>query len=93
MANDGPLADSFLFLFLSMIIIAASLYLPEHIMTMLSRAWFYYAGDDTVAARGASGTSNGAIPGGLAAGSSGQGMEGALPRMPGQDVMDLLGTL
>ena len=30
-----------------MIIIAASLYLPEHIATVLSRAWFYYAGDDT----------------------------------------------
>ena len=43
MANS----DSFLFLFLSMIIIAASLYLPEHIATVLSRAWFYYAGDDT----------------------------------------------
>jgi len=38
--------DSFLFLFLSMIIIAASLYLPEHITTIASRAWFYYAGDD-----------------------------------------------
>ena len=29
-----------------MIIIAASLYLPEHIATVASRAWFYYAGDD-----------------------------------------------
>lgn len=29
-----------------MIIIAASLYLPEHIATVLSRAWFYYAGDE-----------------------------------------------
>ena len=29
-----------------MIIIAASLYLPEHITTIASRAWFYYAGDD-----------------------------------------------
>ena len=29
-----------------MIIIAASLYLPEHIATVLSRAWLYYAGDE-----------------------------------------------
>lgn len=31
-----------------MIIIAASLYMPEHITTIASRAWFYYAGDDAV---------------------------------------------
>lgn len=29
-----------------MIVIAASLYLPEHVATMLSRAWFYYAGEE-----------------------------------------------
>ncbi|KAI9852609.1 MAG: hypothetical protein M1824_001850 [Vezdaea acicularis] len=38
--------NSFLFLFISMIIIAASLYLPQHIMTIASRAWFYYAGEE-----------------------------------------------
>ncbi|KAI9677659.1 MAG: hypothetical protein M1817_006614 [Caeruleum heppii] len=38
--------NSFLFLFLSMIIIAASLYLPQHITKIASRALFYYAGDD-----------------------------------------------
>ncbi|KAI9789885.1 MAG: hypothetical protein M1835_001352 [Candelina submexicana] len=38
--------DSVLFLILSMIIIAASLYLPEHIATIANRAWFYYAGDE-----------------------------------------------
>lgn len=41
--------NSFLFLFISMIIIAASLYLPEHVVNMWYRAWFYYAGDDTAA--------------------------------------------
>lgn len=41
--------DSFLFLFLSMIIIAASLYLPSHMTTIASRAWFYYAGDESTA--------------------------------------------
>lgn len=32
-----------------MIIIAASLYLPTHITTIASRAWFYYAGDESMA--------------------------------------------
>ena len=35
-----------------MIIIAASLYLPEHVMKMASRAWFYYAGDETAVGPG-----------------------------------------
>ena len=38
-------SDSFLFLFISMIIIATSLYLPSHISTMASRAFYYYAGE------------------------------------------------
>ncbi|CAZ81397.1 unnamed protein product [Tuber melanosporum] len=38
--------NSFLFVFLSMLILAASLYLPHHIHTIASRAWFYYAGDE-----------------------------------------------
>ena len=40
-------ADSFLFLFLSMIIIAASLYLPEHVAGIANRAFYYWAGDDS----------------------------------------------
>lgn len=39
-----------------MIIIAASLYLPEHVTMMAKRAWFYYAGDETVTTTGTSGT-------------------------------------
>lgn len=39
-----------------MIIIAASLYLPEHVTMMAKRAWFYYAGDETVTMTGTSGT-------------------------------------
>lgn len=35
-----------------MIIIAASLYLPEHVTMMAKRAWFYYAGDETVTMTG-----------------------------------------
>jgi hypothetical protein len=30
-----------------MILIAASLYLPQHIAFLTSRAWFYYHGDET----------------------------------------------
>ena len=32
-----------------MIVIAVSLYLPSHITTIASRAWFYYAGDESTA--------------------------------------------
>ena len=33
-----------------MLILAASLYLPHHVHTIASRAWFYYAGDEEVLA-------------------------------------------
>ena len=36
-----------------MIIIAASLYLPEHVTIMASRVWFYYAGDEAPPTRAA----------------------------------------
>jgi hypothetical protein len=42
-------ADSILFLIISMIIIAASLYLPEHVATMANRAWYYVLGDEGIA--------------------------------------------
>ncbi|OCK79409.1 hypothetical protein K432DRAFT_299891, partial [Lepidopterella palustris CBS 459.81] len=42
--------NSFLFLFLSMIIIAASLYLPEHIAGVANRAFYYWGGDDAPSA-------------------------------------------
>lgn len=29
-----------------MVVIAAALYLPEHVTMMARRAWFYYAGED-----------------------------------------------
>ena len=32
-----------------MIIVAASMYLPEHIATMLNRAWFYFSGEEAAA--------------------------------------------
>ncbi|KAL3427056.1 hypothetical protein PVAG01_00565 [Phlyctema vagabunda] len=38
--------NSFLFLFFSMIIIAMTLYLPQHIAFLTNRAWFYYHGDE-----------------------------------------------
>ena len=40
--------DSFLFLFVSMVVVAASLYLPSHISTVTSRAFYYYAGDPLI---------------------------------------------
>jgi len=65
-----------------MIIIAASLYLPEHITTVASRAWFYYAGDETA---------------GTTAGGSGIWSQsvatGADQRTGSQDVIDMLGRL
>lgn len=39
-------ADSFLFLFFSMIAIALTLYLPQHLAFLTNRAWFYYNGDE-----------------------------------------------
>jgi len=38
--------NSFLFLFFSMIMIAITLYLPQHIAFLTNRAWFYYNGDE-----------------------------------------------
>ncbi|TKA78992.1 hypothetical protein B0A49_01543 [Cryomyces minteri] len=38
--------NSILFLIFSMVLIAASLYLPEHISNISRRATYYYAGDD-----------------------------------------------
>jgi len=42
--------NSFLFLFFSMIIIAMTLYLPQHIAFLTNRAWFYYNGDESTKA-------------------------------------------
>jgi len=39
--------NSFLFLFFSMIVIAMTLYLPQHIAFLTNRAWFYYNGDES----------------------------------------------
>ncbi|TEY45009.1 hypothetical protein BOTCAL_0337g00050 [Botryotinia calthae] len=39
--------NSFLFLFFSMVIIAMTLYLPQHITFLTNRAWFYYNGDES----------------------------------------------
>ena len=79
-----------------MVILAASLYLPGHIKDMLSRAWFYYAGDETVAAT--AGVARGAAAGqGPGAGVAEAGQRnvggGAGGKMDGQDVLEKLGTL
>ena len=73
-----------------MIIVAASLYLPEHVMKMASRAWFYYAGDETVAGGGArAGSGAGVGAAGARQGDSGT----AGVRTDGQKVLDMLGSL
>lgn len=59
-----------------MVLVAALLYLPEHITTMASRAWFYYAGDEAAsaaaAAAGVVGTSI-SVEAGERGGSGGEG--------------------
>lgn len=44
LANNN--ADSVLFLLLSLLIIAASLYLPEHMSIIASRIFYYYSGNE-----------------------------------------------
>ncbi|CAI6329404.1 unnamed protein product [Periconia digitata] len=39
--------NSLLFLLLSLFIIAASLYLPEHVMIIANRMFYYFSGDDS----------------------------------------------
>ncbi len=46
-----------------MILIAALLYLPEHITTVASRAWFYYAGDEAANAAAAAAVATAAVKG------------------------------
>jgi len=46
--------NSFLFLFISMILIATALYLPQHIAFLSRRAFFYYHGDDVATSAKAS---------------------------------------
>lgn len=43
-ANSAEMTDSILFLTLSLLAIATVLYLPAHVKTMSSRAYFYFAG-------------------------------------------------
>jgi len=42
--------NSFLFVFLSLLIVAVSFYLPHHVAVIARRAWWYYAGDSSSAA-------------------------------------------
>ena len=84
-ANTFPFADSFLFLFLSMVIIAASLYLPEHVSTIMRRAWFYWAGDETGSVKGSVGH--------FGSDSLGPGTRGGAGGGSGGDVLERLGSL
>lgn len=44
--NANSYTDSVLFLLLSLLIIAASLYLPEHLSIIASRIFYYYSGNE-----------------------------------------------
>lgn len=44
--NANVCTDSVLFLLLSLLIIAASLYLPEHLSIIASRIFYYYSGNE-----------------------------------------------
>ncbi|MCJ1393039.1 hypothetical protein MMC18_005911 [Xylographa bjoerkii] len=79
--------NSFLVLFLSMIIIAASLYLPEHISTIMRRAWFYWAGDETTAMGTKSALSSTTMARSIAEEVAYGGVSGA------EDVLERLGSL
>ena len=62
-------ADSILFLFLAMVSIAASLYLPSHISTITRRAYYYALGDiDSVGAAAVAAVKSGGLPSGGAGG-------------------------
>lgn len=62
-----------------MVVIAAALYLPEHVTMMTRRAWFYYAGDES---------------GARDVGAEGIGTAGNIKSSVGGDeVMDMLGRL
>jgi hypothetical protein len=47
------MTDSVLFLLLSLLIIAASLYLPEHLTIIANRMFYYFSGNEETLASGA----------------------------------------
>ena len=70
-----------------MIVIAASLYLPEHVSIILRRASFYWGGDENAAAGNLGGLA--AVKGGMGSGSgAGPGFGGG-----GEVVLDGLGVI
>ncbi len=67
-----------------MFIWAATLYFPQHVMTIASRVWFYYAGDEDVMASagvGGGGFGQGPAPGPTQVQGVQQGQEGQQPWM------------
>jgi hypothetical protein len=70
---DNTTTDSVLFLLLSLLIIAASLYLPEHLSIIASRIFYYYSGNEDAHARLASKGVVEAPAQGLGAGLAGNG--------------------
>ncbi|KAF1961178.1 hypothetical protein CC80DRAFT_436786 [Byssothecium circinans] len=60
-STEKFILNSLLFLLLSLFIIAASLYLPEHVLLIANRMFYYFSGDDSSLASAAAGKS--ALPG------------------------------
>ena len=86
--------DTLVLLFISMILVAAFFYLPAHVAEMLRRAWFYYAGDETVSTVGVG--SKGVGVGSDNTGAHKHGIPGGLmpgPGMGGQHVVQRPGEL
>lgn len=83
--NANEPSDSVLFLVLSMVVIAAALYLPEHVTMMARRAWFYYAGDES----GGRDVGGGPVSDGIGT----PGRMGSVKSGVGGDEMDMLGRL
>ncbi|EAT91200.1 hypothetical protein SNOG_01551 [Parastagonospora nodorum SN15] len=51
--TDTRRLDSVLFLLLSLLIIAASLYLPDHLTIIANRLFYYFSGNEETLATGA----------------------------------------
>ena len=49
--TEKVIFNTFLLFFLALLVAAIALYLPQHVTTIARRAYFYYAGDESVIGR------------------------------------------
>ena len=62
-STEKFILNSLLFLLLSLLIIAASLYLPEHVYIIANRMFYYFSGDDSSLSAAASSTKSALLDG------------------------------